>query len=183
MFIGYGRPSHDDPLCEEQQQILLDYHHEAALFMEEHASAKRRAELKNVLQQLQKGDTLIVTNLAALADSTRHLVEVLEMLDQKEAFLFSIKEQIDTSHPQGYSFIHIVRHLVELQSDLISERTKRGLSEAKEKGIVTGRPRKPDDNVQRAIAMYESKNYSLADIKNETGISKSTLYRYLDRLT
>lgn len=183
MFIGYRRPLHDDPLCEEQQRILLGYKENTTIFTEEHASAKKRVALTNALERLQREDTLLVTNLAALADSTRHLVEVLEMLDQKEAFLFSIKEQIDTSHPQGYSFIDIVRHLVELQSDLISERTKRGLSEAKEKGIVTGRPRKPDDNVQRAIAMYESKNYSLADIKNETGISKSTLYRYLDRLT
>ena len=54
------------------------------------------------------------------------------------------------------------------------------MSKAKQKGITTGRPRKPDENVQRAIIMYQSKKYSLADIKNETGISKSTLYRYLE---
>ena len=63
---------------------------------------------------------------------------------------------------------------------MISEKTKKGLSEAKQKGIATGRPRKPDENVQRAIIMYQSKKYSLAEIKNETGISKSTLYRYLE---
>nr|WP_318263781.1 helix-turn-helix domain-containing protein [Peribacillus simplex] len=45
---------------------------------------------------------------------------------------------------------------------------------------MAGHPRKHDENVQKAIDMYQSKKYTLSDIKNETGISKSTLYRYLE---
>ncbi|TFH63775.1 hypothetical protein E4J71_00305 [Peribacillus frigoritolerans] len=52
--------------------------------------------------------------------------------------------------------------------------------EAKQKGNIAGRPRKYDENVQKAIDMYQSEKYTLSDIKNETGISKSTLYRYLE---
>lgn len=52
--------------------------------------------------------------------------------------------------------------------------------EAKERGVKVGRPRKLDDNVRRAIQMYESQQYTLAQIRDETGISKSTLYRYLE---
>lgn len=176
------RPSYEDRDFHAQEEKLLVYDG-IKLFREEHSSAKRRVQLKALLQGLQKNDKIIVSDLSALADSTRHLVEILQTIDEKGAFLYSVKEKIDTSSPDGYSFIDIVRHLVEFQSDLISERTKKGLLEAKEKGIATGRPRKPDENVQRAISMYESKNYSLAQIKNETGISKSTLYRYLDKLT
>nr|WP_258048466.1 MULTISPECIES: helix-turn-helix domain-containing protein [unclassified Planococcus (in: firmicutes)] len=43
-----------------------------------------------------------------------------------------------------------------------------------------GRPRKPDANVKKAIEMYKNKSHSLAEIKEQTGISKSTLYRYLE---
>ncbi|MEC2983796.1 helix-turn-helix domain-containing protein, partial [Bacillus cereus] len=50
----------------------------------------------------------------------------------------------------------------------------------KQKGITPGRPRKPDEIVKRAIVMYQSGDYRLAQIKDETGISKSTLYRYLE---
>lgn len=57
---------------------------------------------------------------------------------------------------------------------------KKTSSVSKLKGISTGRPRKPDENVKKAIEMYQSKNYTLADIKEKTGISKSTLYRYLE---
>ncbi|MCG8398124.1 recombinase family protein [Bacillus atrophaeus] len=182
MLIGYMRPSHEDPDCAAQEEKLRIYNG-IKLFREEHSSAKRRVQLEAFLQLLQKDDKVMVSNLSSLADSTRHLAEVLQIIEKKGAFLHSVKEKIDTSNPDGYSFIDIVKHLVEFQSDLISERTKKGLLEAKEKGIATGRPRKPDENVQRAIAMYESKKYSLAQIKEETGISKSTLYRYLDKLT
>ena len=134
-----------------------------------------------MIQNLNKEDKVVVTKLFVLADSTRHLLELLEIIDAKGAYLQSLHEGIDTGNIPRYTFYDIVKHLVEFQSDVISERTKKGLSRAKEKGITTGRPRKPDENVQRAIIMYQSKKYSLAEIKNETGISKSTLYRYLER--
>ena len=54
------------------------------------------------------------------------------------------------------------------------------LQAAKQQGKSIGRPRKADDNLQLAFAMYDSKTYTLYDIKEATGISKSTLYRYLD---
>ncbi|MNJ70793.1 Helix-turn-helix domain of resolvase [compost metagenome] len=70
--------------------------------------------------------------------------------------------------------------MLTFQSDIISENTRKGLYEAKEKGTKLGRPRKLDENVKKAIQMYESKKYTLAQIREETGISKTTLYRYLE---
>lgn len=179
MLIGYMRPSHDDPTCEIQRKELTEYGC-SHLFFEEHSSPKKRSQLKEALQTLQANDTLVVSRLSSLADSSRHLVELIDTIDGKAAFIFSLKEAIDTSKQAGYSFQAIVKHLVAFQSDLISEKTKQGLSEAKQKGVTAGRPRKPDKNVQRAIEMYETKNYTLAQIKEATGISKSTLYRYLE---
>ena len=133
-----------------------------------------------MIDNLKQGDKIVVTKLFVFSDSSRHLVELLDAVDAKGGYFQSLKEGIDTSHDSGNSFKNIVKHLVEFQSDVISEKTKKGLNEAKQKGVVTGRPRKPDENVQRAIEMYQSKNYTLAQIKEETGISKSTLYRYLE---
>lgn len=179
MLIGYMRPSQDDPTCSIQENLLNNYSCQK-IFIEEHSSAKRRTQLDHMMAHLESGYTIIVEKLFVLADSTRHLVELLEQIDEKGAFLCTLKEGIDTSDEQGYSFKAIVHHLVAFQSDVISEKTKQGLYEAKQKGVTTGRPRKPDENVKRAIVMYESKKYSLAEIKAETGISKSTLYRYLE---
>lgn len=107
-------------------------------------------------------------------------MELLDFFQKNNIQLHSLNEGTDTSS-NSYSFFEIVKHLVDFQSDVISEKTRNGLSKAKEKGKSTGRPRKPDANVKRAIMMYQSKKYTLEEIQNETGISKSTLYRYLEQ--
>lgn len=179
MLIGYMRPYQDDLNCKIQLGNLTKMNCET-IIKEDHSSAKKRIQLKNMISNLSQGDKIVVTKLFTLADSTRHLVELLEIIDSKGAFIFSLSEGIDTSNRAVYYFSDIVKHLVDFQSDVISEKTKKGLYEAKQKGIISGRPRKPDENVKRAIVMYQSKNYSLTEIKDETGISKSTLYRYLE---
>ncbi|MCM3668616.1 recombinase family protein [Mesobacillus maritimus] len=180
MSIGYMRPSLDDPKCTSQREKLTTLGCEL-FFEENHSSPKKRVELKNMMNTLKQGDKLIINRLSTLADSTRHLVELFEMIDKKGANLYCIQEDLDTSKEAGYSFQSVLKHIVDFQSDLISERTKQGLSEAKKKGVSTGRPRKPDENVARAIDMYQSNQYTLAQIKEATGISKSTLYRYLEQ--
>lgn len=179
MLIGYMRPSQEDPHCEKQRKELTEYECDV-LYDEEHSSPQKRVQLKELMRNINEGDRLVVAKLSTLADSTRHLVELLETVHTKKAELLSLKEGIDTSDGKAYSFYDIVNHLASFQSDVISEKTKQGLSEAKQKGVSTGRPRKPDKNVQRAIEMYQTKDYTLAQIKEETGISKSTLYRYLE---
>ena len=179
MLIGYMRPFQEDLNCELQHKDIERINCDM-LIIEDHSSAKKRIKLETMIDNLKQGDKIVVTKLFVFADSSRHLVELLDAVDAKRGYFQSLKEGIDTSHDSGNSFKNIVKHLVEFQSDVISEKTKKGLNEAKQKGVVTGRPRKPDENVQRAIEMYQSKNYTLTQIKEETGISKSTLYRYLE---
>ncbi|WP_110928250.1 recombinase family protein [Bacillus massiliglaciei] len=180
MLIGYMRPSQEDPDCSWQSNEMKNMNCDV-IIKEEHSSAKKRLLLNQMMDRLQQGDKIVVTKLFVLADSTRHLAELLDTIDSKGGYLQSLKEEIDTGESAAYSFKTMVQHLVEFQSDVISEKTKTGLNEAKQKGIIPGRPRKPDANVQRAIEMYQTKNYTLAQIKEETGISKSTLYRYLEQ--
>lgn len=179
MLIGYMRPYHDDWECGIQRTALKQLPCDS-IFEEEHSKAKGRSVLYELLAGITPGDKIVIYKLFAIADSTRHLVELLEIIHEKKAFLLSISERIDTSQAEGYPFHQIVKHLVEFQSDVISEKTKRGLYEAKQKGNTPGRPRKPDENVKRAILMYQSKRYTMTQITEETGISKSTLYRYLE---
>jgi len=173
------RPVQEDFNCQLQKEKLQQQNCKK-IFIEEHASAKKRVQLKRMINDLKKGDKIIVTRLYILADSTHHLVEILDLIEESGSFLQSLYENIDTSDSRGYQFRDIVKCLAEFQSDVISERTKKGMQKAKNRGVITGRPRKPDENVQRAIEMYHSKKYSLSEIREKTGISKSTLYRYLE---
>lgn len=179
MIIGYMRPCQDDINLDYQSSLLKDINCDL-IFSEDHFLPKKRVELESALNELSDGDKLVVKKLFILGDSPRHLLKVMETIESKGAYLISIKESIDTSSESDERFSHTLKHLVSFQSDIISEKTKEGLIEAKQKGSTPGRPRKPDKNVRRAIDMYESKRFSLAEIRDETGISKSTLYRYLE---
>lgn len=179
MVIGYIRPCHDDLHCEKQEKLLNDLQCDR-IMKEEHSSSKKRIQLKQLLGLIENNDIIVVASLFALADSTRHLQEILEIIEGKGAVLKSLEEGIDTSPSICYPFVDILKHLVKFQSDVVSEKTKNGMYEAKLKGIHSGRPKKSDENITRAIEMYQSKKFSLNEIKEETGISKSTLYRYLE---
>lgn len=179
MMIGYVRPYHQDEQCIRQLAALEAMHCDCVI-TENHASPKKRVMLEKMMAELKSGDTIVVAKLFSIADSTRHLAELLHDIQEKEAHLHSVQEGIHTGSAAGYAFPDIVNYLLDFQGDVIREHTRKGLDEAKQRGIKPGRPRKPDDNVKRAIEMYQSQKYSLAQIREETGISKTTLYRYLE---
>ncbi len=74
-----------------------------------------------------------------------------------------------------------VASIAELERDTISERTKSGLQAARSRGKKGGRPTKREDKVEIAIKMYKSKDYSIKEITEMTGLSKTTLFRYLEK--
>lgn len=93
----------------------------------------------------------------------------------------SITDSIDISTAIGKFFFRTMASIAELEKDIISERIKAGLQAARARGKKGGRPNKREDKVAIATKMYKSKDYSIKEITEATGISKTTLYRYLDR--
>ncbi|WP_187444723.1 recombinase family protein [Bacillus swezeyi] len=179
MIFGYVRPfSQDKDL--KLQINAIEKHGCDKIFKEQTSSAKNRPEFKNLLHTLSSGDQVIVYKLFNIADSTRHLIDLVQRFQQQNVDLISITDQVDTSTAEGKIFFKLMEKVGDFQHDVISESTKAGIYEAKLKGKIGGRPRKPDHNVRRALDMYQSKKYSIAQITAETGISKTTLYRYLE---
>ena len=66
-----------------------------------------------------------------------------------------------------------------MELELIVERTQAGLQAARKRGQVGGRPRVDNKAVERALRLYESKDYSISEITELTGVSKATVYRRL----
>ena len=177
MIYGYIRPLYNDENCEEQLNQLQNCE---TIFQERHGSPKKRLELEQMLMSLQQGDRIVVERMFALADTTRHLMELLKLCEKDGVTIQFIREGVESKGMLNFSLAEMLEHLLSFQSDIVKQSTILGLANAKEQGKSIGRPKKSDDNIQKAIAMYHSGNYTLLDIKNETGISKSTLYRYLE---
>ena len=65
MLIGYSRPYEDDLNCENQKKKLSNINCET-IISEGHLSAKKRTQLTNMMNNLNKGDKVVVTKLFAL---------------------------------------------------------------------------------------------------------------------
>lgn len=179
MIIGYARVSTQD----QNLQMQIDALQNAGCFeiFEEKITGtkKDRPALNEMLKMLRAGDRVVVYKLDRISRSTKHLIELAELFEEKGVEFVSISDSIDTSTPTGRFFFRMLASLAELERDIISERTKAGLQSARARGRKGGRPKIDDKKIKLAVKMYRSKQYSIKEIVAATGISQATLYRNL----
>ena len=70
----------------------------------------------------------------------------------------------------------------QFERDCIATRTQEGLKAARARGRLGGRPKANQTDIQKAIKLYNTKEYTLKEIQDLTGVTKATLYRYLRTL-
>src|SRR6267142_1368937 len=101
--------------------------------------------LATCLKALQPGDTLVVWKLDRLGRNLKHLVSVVDDLQQRQVgckILAGAGVQIDTTTANGRLVFGIFAALAEFEAELIRERTRAGLAAARARGRRGGRPRK-----------------------------------------
>jgi DNA invertase Pin-like site-specific DNA recombinase len=181
MLLGYARVSTDDQNLDLQRDALNGAGCER--LFEDRLSAVRadRPGLKLLLEVARSGDTVIVWRLDRLARSLKDLISLVERLEASGIGLKSLRELIDTTSSGGKLVFHLFGALAEFERTLIRERTRAGLAAARARGRKGGRPKLLDVD-QRALALrlYQERQHPIADICRMMGISKSTLYSYLD---
>ena len=99
------------------------------------------------------------------------------MFNQRNIRLVSLKETIDTTTPTGKLLFTILSSLAQFERDVLVERTQEGLAAARARGRNGGRPKTDEAAVKKAVALYQTKQYSLKEIQELTGVSASTIYR------
>lgn len=141
-----------------------------------------RPELGKLLDQLRPGDTLVVWRLDRLGRSIRHLIDQLTELQERGIEFRSLQENIDTGSSGGRLVFHIFASLAEFERDLISERTHAGLEAARARGRRGGRPPLlSGDKLRTARKLYEQQEMTVAQIGEVLGVSRTTVYRALQR--
>jgi DNA invertase Pin-like site-specific DNA recombinase len=179
MLIGYARVS----TTEQNLDLQKDALHAAGcerIFTDTASGAKAdRPGLAAALEHCRKGDTLVVWKLDRLGRSLPHLVEtVRELLDRGVGFK-SLQEAIDTTTSGGKLIFHIFASLAEFERDIIRERTNAGLTAARARGRVGGRPKGVDEKKRKAaLALKANSAYSIQEICEIVGISRNTYYKY-----
>ena len=182
MLIGYARVSTTDQNVALQTDELKKVGCEK-IFRDKVSGAKtERPGLQEALDFLRKGDSLVVWRLDRLGRSLKHLLETVSLLEERGIGFRSLQESIDTTTSGGRLIFHIFGALAEFERNLIRERTMAGLKAARARGRVGGRPRKLDaKKTELAYRLYDEKKYGVKEICQILGISKPTLYSYLNR--
>ena len=183
MLIGYARVSTGEQTLDLQLDALAKAGCEKTSTETASGAKAERPVLQDVLGYLRRGDTLVVWRLDRLGRSLRHLIETVAALAERGIGFKSLTEQIDTTTSGGKLVFHVFGALAEFERDLIRERTHAGLRSARARGRVGGRPKALTDPKKRALAqaLYDDGRHDVATICRTLGISRSTLYRYLDR--
>ena len=179
MVIGYGRVSTADQNLDRQIDALKNAG--AVKMFTEKVTGKKsdRPELMKMIEQLREGDVVVISELTRLSRSTKDLFAIVDLIQSKGANVKSLKETwLDTTTPHGALMLTIFAGLSQFEADLIAVRTREGLASARSRGRLGGRPKTNDEQINRALKMYDS-GFSVEDVCKSCGISKSTLYNFL----
>lgn len=185
-LIGYARVSKSDgsQVLDLQKDALLNAGVEARMIYEDLASGKNddRPGLDACLKALRPGDALAIWKLDRLGRDLRHLVTTVDDLSRRGVGFRVLSGQtpIDTSTAQGKLMFGIFASLAEFEHELIRDRTIAGLASARARGRVGGRKATMTTaKIRLAQASMGKPETVVADLCQELGISRQTLYRHV----
>ncbi|MDQ7134603.1 recombinase family protein [Staphylococcus aureus] len=175
--IGYARVSTKDQSLDGQIDTLKEFGCDRIFSEKASGRKQKRNELDKCLDYLRDGDTLVIYKLDRLGRTTKQLIELSQWLDDNHIDLHIIDMNINTKDAMGKMFFTMMSAFAELEANLLSERTKKGLAAARDRGRIGGRPPLPDHKKREIKFLYDEQKLTGEQIAERTGVSRTTVYR------
>ena len=141
-----------------------------------------RPVFNEVLNELKKGDTLVVTKLDRLARNTVEGIQIVEDLFKRNVAVHVLNVGLLENTSMGKFFLTTLLAVAEMERNTILERMNSGKevakarAEAEGKKFKEGRPKAhSQENIDRALKLLGTMSYR--EVVELTKISKSTLIR------
>ena len=184
MKIGYVRCSTVEQ-NEARQLKMMEEQHVEKLFIDK-ASGKNtdRNAFKEMIMFIRTGDIVVVESISRIARNTRDLLSIVSELTEKSVEFISLKENIDTTTPQGRFMLTVFAALAELERENILERQREGIEIAKSAGKYKGR-KSIDVDEQRFKAVckkWRAGEITATSAMKELGLKPNTFYRRVNEM-
>lgn len=189
--VAYLRVSTDDQDIEKNKYDILHLANEKGLgkvrWVEETGSGRiswKKRKVAQIINELQQGDHLLVSELSRLGRSMLECMEILSIASQKGINLYAVKGnwQLDNSI-QSKIVAMAFSMAAEIERDLISQRTKEALAARKKAGVKLGRPRGAGksklDAYRPEIEALLANGSSQKFIANRYGTTEANLSRWM----
>lgn len=191
MIYGYARCSTDETKQDINRQVrelkqkgAID----STIYLEYESGTKvNRTELNKLLSLVKAGDIIIATEVSRITRSTKQLCEIIELIQRKKLKLIFGNFIVDCTNgnldPFTEGMLKMMGVFSELEKNMISQRVKSGILNAKAKGKIIGRPATDADSIP-AIFYKHYPKYANGEINKKEfsrlcNLSYPSIYKYL----
>ena len=192
-IYGYARCSTNEWMQDINRQkrelYRLGVTDEKYIYWEYESGAKvDRPELNKLLDVVQEGDTIIATEVSRLTRSTSQLCTLLELVKERKLKLIIGSFVVDCTQneidPMAKGMLMMWGVVAEMERDIISQRVRSGMQNAKAKGVRIGRPETTVDNIPsqffKLYNRYQNKLLTITEMARIMQCSRATIYKYID---
>lgn len=190
MIYGYARCSTSEKEQDINRQIreLKQQGAKDKTIYREYESGMKtnRAELAKLLDVVQSGDTIIATEVSRITRSTKQLCDIIEFAKEKRiklvlgSFIVDCTRELD---PMTEGMLKMMGVFAELERNMISQRVKSGMENAKAKGKAIGRPPVTADGIPsifyKHYPKYQKGEINKKEFSRLCNLSYPTIYKYL----
>lgn len=188
MVYGYARCSTSETKQDVERQIfeLRTMGAEEIYHEYESGTVIHRPELEKLMARVAEGDTIVSTEVSRITRSVRQLCDFIETAKAKRlkiifgAFVVDCTGTLDV---MTEGMLKMMAVFAEIERNLIIERVKSGIANARAKGIRLGRPAVTAADLPRAVVenfgVYKAGYISKKDYAKLCDISRPTLDKYI----
>ena len=190
MVYGYARCSTNEELQDINRQVreLLQLGVPHTNIYREYESGMKtnRVELNRLINTVKSGDTIISTEVSRITRSTKQLCEIIEFAKDRHiklvlgTFVVDCTKELD---PMTEGMLKMMGVFSELERNMISQRVKSGMQNAKAKGRKIGRPATTAEDIPSVFykhyPKYKKGEINKAEFSRLCELSYPTIYKYL----
>lgn len=186
MKFAYIRISSCSQCTERQEQTLDEKDFDRTYIDKCSGRNTDRPQLQAMLDNLRPGDSITCHSLDRLARNTFDLLDLVKKITGKGCSIVFLKEKLHfepgENNPISTLMLGILSSIAEFERELIRARQAEGIAIAKAKHKFKGSTEKLSSDAAKELKeLVSSKRMSVKEAMKRYGISRASVYNYLNR--